>query len=142
VTLASHPLPVLWSRKSRAIPLLPLWAVRPVQKLSACTGVYILILACPTNLPNTNILAVLGAFAKLRKGTLISVMYVCPSAWNNSAPTGPVFTKFYVLVIFANLSQKINIQVSFKFGKNNGYFTWIPKGTAVAQWLRCCATNR
>jgi len=28
-----------WSRKSRAIPLLPLWAVRPVQSLSACTRV-------------------------------------------------------------------------------------------------------
>jgi len=26
-----------WSRKSRAIPLLPLWAVRTVQSLSACT---------------------------------------------------------------------------------------------------------
>ena len=31
VTLTPHPLPVPWSRKSRAIPLLPLWAVRPVQ---------------------------------------------------------------------------------------------------------------
>ena len=30
---------VLWSRKSRAISLLPLWAVRPVQSLSACTRV-------------------------------------------------------------------------------------------------------
>jgi hypothetical protein len=28
---------VPWSRKGRAIPLLPLWAVRPVQSLSACT---------------------------------------------------------------------------------------------------------
>ena len=28
---------MLWSRKSRAIPLLPLWTVRPVQSLSACT---------------------------------------------------------------------------------------------------------
>jgi hypothetical protein len=28
---------VPWSRKSRAIPLLHLWAVRPVQSLSACT---------------------------------------------------------------------------------------------------------
>ena len=28
-----------WSRKGRAIPLLPLWAVRPVQSLSACTRV-------------------------------------------------------------------------------------------------------
>jgi len=28
---------VSWSRKSRAILVLPLWAVRPVQSLSACT---------------------------------------------------------------------------------------------------------
>jgi hypothetical protein len=39
VTLTPHPLLVLWSRKSRAIPLLPLQAVRPVQSLSACTMV-------------------------------------------------------------------------------------------------------
>jgi hypothetical protein len=31
---------VPWSWKSRAIPLLPLWAVRPVQSLSACTRVH------------------------------------------------------------------------------------------------------
>jgi len=37
VTLTPHPLLVPWSRKSRAIPLLPLWAERPVQSLSACT---------------------------------------------------------------------------------------------------------
>ena len=29
-----------WSWKSRAIPILPLWAVRPVQSLSACTRVH------------------------------------------------------------------------------------------------------
>ena len=40
VTLTSHPLLVPWSRKGRAIPLLPLWAVRPVQSLSACTRVH------------------------------------------------------------------------------------------------------
>ena len=40
VTLPPHPLLVLWSRKSRAIPLLPLWAVQPVQSLSACTTVH------------------------------------------------------------------------------------------------------
>ena len=33
------PLLVPWSRKSRAIPLFPLWAVRPVKSLSACTRV-------------------------------------------------------------------------------------------------------
>ena len=39
MTLTPHPLLVPWSWKSRAIPLLPLWAVRPVQSLSACTRV-------------------------------------------------------------------------------------------------------
>jgi len=37
VTLTSHTLLVPWSRKSRAIPFLPLWTVRPVQSLSAST---------------------------------------------------------------------------------------------------------
>ena len=40
VTLKPHPLPVPWSWKGRAIPLLPPWAVRSVQSLSACTGVH------------------------------------------------------------------------------------------------------
>ena len=39
VTLTPQPLLVAWSRKGRATPLLPLWAARPVQSLSACTGV-------------------------------------------------------------------------------------------------------
>ena len=37
VILTTQPLLVPWSRKSTAIPLLPLRAVRPVQTLSACT---------------------------------------------------------------------------------------------------------
>ena len=40
VMLMPHPLLVPWSRKSRAIPLLPLWTVRPVQSLSASTRVH------------------------------------------------------------------------------------------------------
>ena len=40
MTLTLHLLLVPWSRKSRVIPILPLWAVRPVQSLSACTGVH------------------------------------------------------------------------------------------------------
>ena len=39
VTLTPHPLLKSWSRNGRAISLLPLWAVRPVQSLSACTRV-------------------------------------------------------------------------------------------------------
>jgi len=45
VTLSPHPLLVPWSRKSRAIPLLPLWAVWPVQNLSACTRVNFTLLS-------------------------------------------------------------------------------------------------
>ena len=44
VTLIPHRLVVLWSRKSRAIPLLPLWAVRPVQSLGARTRVHFIFL--------------------------------------------------------------------------------------------------
>jgi hypothetical protein len=40
VTLNTHALLVPWLWKSRALPLLPLWAVRPVQSLSACTRVH------------------------------------------------------------------------------------------------------
>ena len=40
VSLTPHPLLVPWSRKSRAIPLLPVLAVRPVQSLTACTRVH------------------------------------------------------------------------------------------------------
>ena len=40
VTLTPHPLLVPWSRKGRAIPLLPLWAVWPVQSLSASSRVH------------------------------------------------------------------------------------------------------
>ena len=40
VTLTPHLLLVPWSRKSRAIPLLHLWTVLPIQSLSACTRVH------------------------------------------------------------------------------------------------------
>jgi hypothetical protein len=54
VTLTPHSLLVPWSWKSRAIPLLPLWAVRPVQSLSACTRVYFtfLFLLLPSSTPS------------------------------------------------------------------------------------------
>ena len=37
MTLTPHSFLVLWSIKSRAITLLPLWTIWPVQNLSACT---------------------------------------------------------------------------------------------------------
>ena len=49
VKLTPHPLLVPWSRKGRAIPLLPLWTVRPVQSLSACTRVHFTLTGGPRN---------------------------------------------------------------------------------------------
>ena len=40
------PLLVPWSRKGSCIPLIPLWAVRPVQSLSACTRVHFTLPQC------------------------------------------------------------------------------------------------
>ena len=40
LTLTTHSFLVPWSGKSRAITLLPIWAVRPVHILSACTRVH------------------------------------------------------------------------------------------------------
>ena len=46
VILTPHPLLVPWSWRGRAIPLLPLWAVRPVQSLSACKEVTFTLPQC------------------------------------------------------------------------------------------------
>jgi hypothetical protein len=46
---------------------------------------------------------------------------VCPSTWNNSAPSGRIFMKFDTGVFFGKSVEKI--QVSLKSEKNNGYFT-------------------
>ena len=46
---------------------------------------------------------------------------VCPSAWNNGAPTRRIFMKFYSCVFFRKSFERI--QVSFKSDKHKGYFT-------------------
>jgi hypothetical protein len=58
---------------------------------------------------NVNYIRFLGAFAKLRKAAISFVMSVsvCPSAWNNSAPTGRIFMKFEISRFFENLSRKL-----------------------------------
>ena len=47
----------------------------------------------------------LGALSKLRK----AIMWVCPSAYNNSASTGRIFVKFYIWVPLENLDKNSNI---------------------------------
>jgi hypothetical protein len=65
---------------------------------------------------------ILGAFAKYRKATISFVMFVRPSARNNSAPTGWIIVEFYIWVFFRNIPE--NIKVLLKSVKNNRYFTW------------------
>ena len=38
---------------------------------------------------------------KIAKSTISFVTSVCPSAWNSSAPTGPIFMKFDIWVFFS-----------------------------------------
>jgi hypothetical protein len=64
-----------------------------------------------------------GAFAKLWEATIsFFILFVRPSARNNSAPIGRIFTKFNTLNIFRKSVEKI--QVSLKSDKHYGYFTW------------------
>jgi hypothetical protein len=52
----------------------------------------------------------LGAFAKLRKATVSFVTSVCPSAWNNSAPTRRVLMKLDIWDFCENLSRKCKLR--------------------------------
>jgi hypothetical protein len=65
----------------------------------------------------------LGAFAKSRKATISFFIFVCPavcpSVWNNSAPTGRVFLKSDTRIFRKSVEK---IQVSLKSDNNNGYF--------------------
>ena len=62
-------------------------------------------------------------FRRVRKTTKSDdqLRHVCPSAWNNSVPTGRILMKFYMSIFFFKSVYKI--QVSLKFGNNNGCLT-------------------
>jgi hypothetical protein len=57
-----------------------------------------------------------GTSTRLQKATIsfvVSVcLSVCPFAWNNSAPTRMIFTKFYIWAFFENLSKSLKISLS------------------------------
>ena len=64
----------------------------------------------------------LEAFAKLQKATTIFVTSVCPSSWNNSAPTGRILMKIDIWAFSRKPVEKI--KVSSKSDNNNRYSTW------------------
>ena len=53
------------------------------------------------------------------------------TAWNNSAPTGRIFTKFDIWVFFEKTVENIQVGLSLKSDKNKGYFTWRPIYTCI-----------
>ena len=87
VTLTPHPLLVPWSRKGRAIPLLPLWAVRPVQSLSACTRVHFTFtFTCPLSFTVTFGLSLsFSLFALKRELKIAHQIYWLSDLWSNEA---------------------------------------------------------
>ena len=50
----------------------------------------------------------MGAFARLRKATIGTVMSACIFAWNNWDATGRIFMKFYIGEFFENMLRKFN----------------------------------
>jgi len=71
-------------------------------------------------------LSFLGAFAKFLKATIISFVMSawCPpvrnSAWNNSAHTGRILTKFDISTFWKSFKK---VEDSVKSEKNDGYFS-------------------
>ena len=63
VTQTPHPLLATWSKKSTAISVLPLWAVRPVQSLSACGRVHFTLRSDFTTTTTTTAAAAAAAAA-------------------------------------------------------------------------------
>jgi len=50
----------------------------------------------------------LGVFAKLQEVAIGFVLSVHLPTWNSSASIGWIFMKFDILVLFENLSRKLN----------------------------------
>ena len=131
VTLTRHLLLGLWSRKSRAKPLISLWAVQPVQSLSACTKVQFFY--CTDCTKNSNEF----------EDTIIcqkcfpNIIY-CNTSQNIFASSTDdvtyLISKYIKTVIYGNYAPN-NLSPGNKSCSRD-------LGTAILQWLRCCATNR
>ena len=89
--------------------------------ISCCTLKYMCVLLFRWGCVCVFTYVFLRAFARWWKVTVSFVISVCPTGWNNSAPTGWIFTKFYILVFFW---KSVKIQVSLKSDKNKWFFTW------------------
>ena len=83
VTLTPHPPLVPWSRKGRSIPLLPLWAIQPVQSLGACRRVHF-------TLPFTYFLyIVFSSYGSKFSGRHSNSIIACPHVWSRAKTEQP-----------------------------------------------------
>jgi hypothetical protein len=64
--------------------------------------------------PSSLLFKFLGFFTKFRKATIRFVMSLCPSACNNSVPTGRISMKFHIWVFLKNLSRKFKFNYDRK----------------------------
>jgi hypothetical protein len=138
VTLTPHPFLVPWSRKNIAIPLLPLWDVRPEQSLNACTRVTVPFLpSCPSQFNNplcppfycTSVVSCLD-LKKVRQSPLAFQSRIAPPP-NNS------FNEFAQRFLFqlrlpSVVLQTLLMWISAKFcqryncpGSPTSYFTFL-----------------
>jgi hypothetical protein len=87
VTLTPHSLLVPWSWKSRAIPLLPLWVIRPVQSLSACTKVHFIFFYLTVRISNPDGGEILSNLSRPALGTTQPpVQWVPGLSWGKERP--------------------------------------------------------
>jgi hypothetical protein len=125
VTLTTHPFLVLWSRKIRAIPLLPLLAVRPVESLSACTRVHFTFLPC--------ILPFTVHF------TFYSAFYLFTVHFNFLQWTSPFYNGLYLLhcillfyIFFKQYEPYKKVQAAVNTQKMRSHFSSYHKNKALS----------
>jgi len=96
VRLTPHPLLVPWSRKGRAIPLLPLWAVRPVQSLSACTRVHFTLVTVSGVSPEC-------AYGIVRDSSFeITITRICLPLQINHQPDANIFQFIILTFVYSS----------------------------------------
>jgi hypothetical protein len=75
---------------------------------------------------------------------------VCPSAWNNSAPTGRIFSKFDIWAFLENLSRKFKFRlnrtiITGTLREDRYTFVIIPRSFLLRMrnvWDKCCRENQ
>jgi len=146
VTLTPLPLLVAWSWKSRAIPLLPLWAVRPVQSLSACTRVHFTF-TCPSlSFTVTFGLSLsFSSFALKRELKIAHQIYWLSDLWSNEALQCGIPSMQYDSVWKGPLSCFIyQIGCSLRLAKRRPpsssvyVWSWVLKSHNAFRLLDCC----